>query len=187
MDGAPYLDVSMQALSTLRLASTSHGTEIPSSCPCTAVVSYTGHTSRGKARARARERREYRGVEFYRPCGWLTGHGRTECAVDYLHRTPAYTAGNVVHASISRNQCRHDARLDTPLPRCGRRSGRDAPVGAADGRGNPLWSWPCLAMPGCTIRRPAGASYGYGSSPLIHQKPLPLGEKIHLCRFHKQS
>ena len=88
---------------------------------------------------------------------------------------------------VSRNQCRYDTRLDLYIPRCGRRSGMDAPMGAADGRGNPLWSWPCFAVPGCTVRCSAGASHGYGSSPLIYQTPLPLGEKIHICPFNEQS
>jgi hypothetical protein len=146
-----------------------------------------GHTSRGKAQVSERERREYRGVEFCRPCGWLTGHGRAGCALDHLYRTPAYAAGNVVHPPVSRNQCRYDTRLDLYIPRCGRRSGMDAPVGAADGRGNPLWSWPCFAMPGCTVRCSACASHGYGSSPIVHQTPLPLGEKVHICPFNEQS
>jgi hypothetical protein len=34
------------------------------------MLSYTGHTSRGKAQASERERREYRGVEFGQPSGW---------------------------------------------------------------------------------------------------------------------
>src|SRR5262249_49703333 len=96
-------------------------------------------------------------------------------ALDHLHRTPAYASGNVVNTPISRNQRGHDTRLDTPLPRCGRRSGMDAPVGTTDSWGNSLWSWPCLAMAGCTVRRPAGASHGYGAAPLIHQTPPTLG------------
>jgi len=156
-----------------------------SSYPCTDVVLYTGHTSRGKTQASEGERREYRGVEFCWRCGWLTGHGRAGYALDHLHRTPAYDADNVVHTPISRNQYCHDTRLGPPLPRCGRRSGMDAPVGAADSRGNPLWSWPCLAMPGCTVRRSACTSYG--SSPLIHQKSLSLGKKIRICRFNERS
>jgi hypothetical protein len=63
----------------------------------------------------------------------------------------------------------------------------DAPVGTADSWGDPLWSWPCLTMPGCTVRRSAGARHGYGSSPLIHQQSLPLGEKLPLCRFDEKS
>ena len=117
-----------------------------------------------------KEKREYRGVEFCRLCGWLAGHGRDGYAVDYLYRTPACAAGNVVHAPISRNQCRHDSRLDMPFPGCGRHSGMDTPVGAAASRGNPLWSWPCLAIPGCTVRHPACASHGNRSALLIHQK-----------------
>jgi hypothetical protein len=157
------------------------------SCLCTAVVSYTGYTSRGKAQASEREKREYRGVEFCWPCGWLTGHGRAGCALDHLHCAPAHTSGVVAHASVSRNQRRHDTCLDRYIPRCGRRSGMDAPVGTADSWGNSLWSWPCLAMPGCTVRRSAGARHGYGSSPLIPQKPLPLGEKRPLCCFNEKS
>src|SRR5712691_13037082 len=103
---------------------------------------------------------EYRGVELCRPGGWLNGHSRTGCAMDYIHCTTAYVAGDLVHAPVSRNQCRHDSRLDPPLPRCGRRGGLDAPVGAADRRSSPLWSGPRLAMPGCTVRRPAGTGHG---------------------------
>jgi hypothetical protein len=141
----------------------------------------------GKSQARARGRREYRGMEFCRLRGWLTGHSRAGYAMDHLHRSSAYATSNVVHAPVSRNQRRHDPRLDHPLSRCGRRSGLDTPMGAADSRGSPLWSWSCFTIPGCKVRRPACASHRYGSSPLICQTPLALGEKVHICPFNEQS
>ena len=90
----------------------------------------------------------------------------------YIAR-PAYAPGHVVHAPVSRNQRRHDTRLDFSIPRCG---------GIA--AWTPLWVQPlvgailyglgrALATPGGTLRRQAGERHGYESAPLMHQKLLP--------------